>query len=194
MKLASFVAFVASALLVSGQTQKPATPTKPVPPPPTLKLAVVQTAKGNPVVGWRALKELTTLKRYAISPEPVELIATEVEVQILRFSFDNARGDASAKANTDIIDSESILKAIKSAGFRPATIVELLTVKNKLKDVDVCVYGNIAEFGDKAYRFQIEFIYKTGQDIAQFNGGRVGLFPADWKWNQGSVTVAAVKE
>jgi len=194
MKLASIVAFAASALLVSGQTQKSETATKPAPTPAIPKLVVVQTAKGNPADGWRALKGLTGLKRYAISPEPVELTANEVDVQILRISPDNARGDGSVKANAEMIDSESLLKAIKNAGFRPATIVELLAVKNKLKDVDVSVYGNVAELGGRAYRFQIEFIHKAGQDITQFSGGRVGLFPADWKWDQGSVTVAAVKE
>lgn len=194
MKLTSIVAFAASALLVSGQTQKSEMATKPAPTPPILKLAVVQTARGNPADGWRVLKGLTALNRYAISPEPVELAATEVEVQILRFSSDYVRGDGSVKADVAMIDSESILKAIKNAGFRPATIVELLAVKSKLKDVDVSAYGNTAELGGKTYRFQIEFIHKAGQDITQFSGGRVGLFPADWKWDQGSVTVAAVKE
>ena len=194
MKLASIVAFVASALLVSAQAQKSATPTKPAPPPAIPKLVVVQTARGNPADGWRSLKALTGLRKYAISPEPVELVATEVDVQILRFSSDAAHGEGAIKTTAEKIDSEPLLKAIKDAGFRPATIVELLSVKNKLKDVDVSVYGNVAELGGKSYRFQIEFNYKAGQDVTQFSGGRVGLFPADWQWDLGAVTVAAVKE
>ena len=194
MKLASIVAFVASALLVCGQTQKAATATQPAPKPVAPKLVVVQSARGNPADGWRSLKALTSLRRYAISPEPVELVATEVDVQILRYGSDKASGDKSNKTSGVEIDSEALLKAIKDAGFRPATIVELLSVKSKLKDVDVSVYGNVAELGGKSYRLQIEFIFKPGQDAAQFSGGRVGLFPADWKWDQASVTVAAVKE
>ena len=194
MKTTAIIAFVASALLVSGQTQKVEPATKPAPPPPTPKLVVVQTAKGNPADGWRSLKAFTGLGKYAISPEPVELTAKEVDVQILKFSSDNAHGKEPNKANAEKIDSEALLKAIKDAGFRPATIVEVLAVKNKLKDVDVVVYGNVAELGGRTYRFQIEFIFKPGHDITQFSGGRVGLFPADWQWDQGLVTVAAVKE
>ncbi len=194
MKLTSIVVFIASALLASGETEKPKAATKPVSTPAIPKLVVVQTAKGNPADGWRTLKGLTGLRRYAITPEPVELIATEVDVHILRFSTDIAGGGDASKAKGGMIDSDTLLKAIKDAGFRPATIVEVLSVKKKLKDVDVSVYGNVAELAGRNHRFQIEFIPKPGQDSGEFSGGRVGLFPADWKWEQAAATVAAVKE
>ena len=194
MKLPFIAAFIASALLATGQTEKSQTAPKPVPAAPVPKLVVVQSAKADPAGGWRTLKGLTGLRRYAITPEPVELAATEVEVQILRFPSETAPAAGPAKANGGKMDSESILKAIKDAGFRPATIVELLAVKNKLKDVDVAVYGNVAALGGKTYRFQMDFIFKPGQDATEFSGGRVGLFPDDWKWDQAAVTVAAVKE
>ncbi|MEI7953577.1 MAG: hypothetical protein WCJ66_00280 [Verrucomicrobiota bacterium] len=193
MKLTSIVVFIASALLATGETERPKAATTPVSAPPVPKLVVVQTAKGNPADGWRTLKGLTGLRRYEITPEPVELIATEVDVHILRFSTDSAGGDA-GKAKGGMIDSDTLLKAIKDAGFRPATIVEVLSVRKKLKDVDVSIYGNVAELAGRNHRFQIEFIPKPGQDSSEFSGGRVGLFPADWKWEQAAATVAAVKE
>jgi|APGre2960657423_1045063.scaffolds.fasta_scaffold00924_7 hypothetical protein len=119
----------------------------------------------------------------ASSTEPLK-----TEVSIVRFSSAN---------NEQRGNRDEVLKLLDSAGYRPARLEEMLSVRGKFQGIDgsVVVYGSQLKYEGKTYGFQFQYRYQLGTDILAYkDGARPGMFEDTFEWLIQDLAIAAVKK
>jgi hypothetical protein len=159
------------------------------------KFAIVATAKGQIADGAKSLKDFKLPKGIKISSAP-EVSGSDVEIQVLKFDFTGIPAEKYIETLDGKVGAEQVLKMIDAAGYRPATITEVLSVREKLSKIDlnITVYGSNAQLDGKKYYFNIDYHYNLGEDILPYINGKVGLFETDWKGERYALSFAVVKK
>jgi hypothetical protein len=156
---------------------------------PAIPIEVIATARGDVQSGLEKIGEngLQLPKGGQLVPV-ASAVPLKTEVSIVRLSSAN---------NEQRGDRDEVLRLLDSAGYRPARLEEMLSVRAKFQSIDgsVVVYGSQLKYEGKTYSFQFQYRYQLGTDILAYkDGARPGMFEDTFKWLIQNLAIAAVQK